>query len=246
MRRTLRMYCTTPPMITPIMMTTMIMMMAMRPALLPSVLAVWAEATGPLSAGVGEDPIVPPVVPPVEVVVVLPPVEEPVPPVVPVEPVPPVVVVEPEEPVPPVVVVVVEDEEPVPDEGATGSVWIAVTATARAEVVRKIEALAGEASCAPSVVLAKTAALVLGRAMEKERSTDAGMTVSETAVSGTPTSSATLLTIAARTTGVKSLGEPVATTDAVIVYAVGGRGAGAPGGIEGDGGSGGKGGDGDI
>ena len=69
----------------------------------------------------------------------------------------------------------------------------------------------------PSAVVATMAALALGRAIEKVSSPAAAATVSETAASGTPASSATLLMMDALMVGVKSLTAPAATIDAVMV-----------------------------
>ena len=93
-----------------------------------------------------------------------------------------------------------------------GASWMALTATERAGVVRKVEALDGVASCVVRAVMAAAAILALDTAIEKERSTEelwrararrrVAVTVSVTAADVTLSSVATLKMMAARTEGV--------------------------------------------
>ena len=107
------------------------------------------------------------------------------------------------------------------------------------------DAAAGVLRRVARVPTALSAAEALGKATVIDRRTEAALTSNVTSSAGTPSSEATLRTIASLTDGVKSLTDPEATTAVVSWCVVGGRDGG--GGVRGltrggsDGGGGGSG-----
>ena len=85
---------------------------------------------------------------------------------------------------------------------AAGALSIFSTVTLSSGVDRKVDALAGLARRSESVLRAVVAAAAPGSATEKETSTEAALIVSVTALTSTPSSLATLIVMAARTSGV--------------------------------------------